>query len=169
MRQVGGHNERLQILYLFKKFNDLKNFTAKMSAVTNLTQGMPKDIPSIKDAVEKLQILFAKDAPINLSRIYGKSSGTWQSKYLQIFEQIYKDLLQKAVPPPSSPSRASPPPRASPRNEPAYKAKNGMQCYPPGTQCTWPTSSYIPWLGKPECGCYDHMGNWNVCEEEKCN
>ena len=91
------YNERLQILYLFKKFNDVKNFTSKMSVVTSLTQGMPKDIPSIKDAVEKLQILFAKDAPINLSRIYGKSSGTWQSKYLQIFEQIYKDLLPNTI------------------------------------------------------------------------
>ena len=77
-------------------------------------------------------------------------------------EQIYKDLTLKAFPAPSSPSRASP------GNEPAY-AKNGMQCYPPGTQCSWPISSYIPWLGKPECGCYDHIGNWNACEDEKCN
>ena len=91
------YNERLQILYLFRKFNDVKNFTAKMSVVTSLTQGMPKDIPSIKDAVEKIQELFAKNALINLSSIYGKNSKTWQSTYLRIFGQIYKDLLPNTI------------------------------------------------------------------------
>ena len=91
-------NERLQILYLFKKFNDLKDYTTKMGSVTSLTKGLPQSIPAVKKTIQDIQDLFnKKTALMNLSPIYGVKSNTWQSKYIQIFGQIYSDLLPNTL------------------------------------------------------------------------
>jgi len=89
-------NERIQILYLFKKFNDLKTYTSKMGSVTALTKGLPQNIPAVKKTIQDLQELFdKKTALMNLSPLY--KSKTWQSTYLKIFSQIYSDLLPNTL------------------------------------------------------------------------
>jgi len=51
----------------------------------------------MKDDIETITSLFDKDAPMDVRPIYGKSSKTWQSKYLQIFGQIHNDLLPNTI------------------------------------------------------------------------
>ena len=54
-----------------------------------------------------------------------------------------------------------------PENKNVY-AKDGMQCYPPGTPCKWSWGSYVRW-GKSECGCWDHLEKWHECDLKKCS
>ncbi len=91
------NNERLQILFLFDRLNNIKNFTGKINKVTSLTQGLPSSIPEMKDAIETITSLFDKEAPMNIRPIYGKNSKTWQSTYLEIFGQIHNDLLPNTI------------------------------------------------------------------------
>ena len=90
-------NERLQILFLLDRFNKVADFTVKINKITSLTQGLPSSIPEMKDDIETITSLFDKDAPMDVRPIYGKSSKTWQSKYLQIFGQIHNDLLPNTI------------------------------------------------------------------------
>jgi hypothetical protein len=62
-----------------------------MKAISDLTNGLGKDISTVNDKKEKINKLFAEDAIMDLSPIY--KSDTWQSTYLKIFNQIYDDLL----------------------------------------------------------------------------
>ena len=91
------NNERLQILFLFDRLNNIKKFTTKINKISSLTQGLPKSIPEMKDSIETITSLFDKDAPMDIRPIYGNSSKTWQSTYLKIFGQIHNDLLPSTI------------------------------------------------------------------------
>jgi hypothetical protein len=83
--------EKIAILNLFSNAVEIKDFTSNMSAVAGLTNGLGKDIASVNEKAEQIDKLFAKDAIMDLNPIY--KSKTWQSKYLEIFNQIKNDLL----------------------------------------------------------------------------
>jgi hypothetical protein len=83
--------EKIAILNLFSNAVKVKDFTSNMSAVAGLTNGLGKDIASVNEKAEQIDKLFAKDAIMDLNPIY--KSKTWQSKYLEIFNQIKNDLL----------------------------------------------------------------------------
>lgn len=83
--------EKIAILNLFSNSVKVKDFTSNMSAVAGLTNGLGKDIASINEKSEQIDKLFDKDAMMDLNPIY--KSKTWQSKYLEIFNQIKNDLL----------------------------------------------------------------------------
>lgn len=84
-------NEKIAILNLFSNAVKVKDFTSNMSAVAGLTNGLGKDIASVNEKAEQIDKLFDKDAMMDLNPIY--KSKTWQSKYLEIFNQIKNDLL----------------------------------------------------------------------------
>ena len=83
--------EKIAILNLFSNAVKVKDFTSNMSAVAGLTNGLGKDIASVNEKAEQIDKLFDKDAIMDLKPIY--KSKTWQSKYLEIFNQIKNDLL----------------------------------------------------------------------------
>jgi hypothetical protein len=85
------NNEKIAILNLFSDAVKIKDFTINMSAVAGLTNGLGKDIVSVNEKAEQIDKLFDKDAMMDLNPIY--KSKTWQSKYLEIFNQIKNDLL----------------------------------------------------------------------------
>ena len=85
------NNEKIAILNLFSNAVQVKDFTSNMSAVAGLTNGLGKDIASVNEKAEQIDKLFDKDAMMDLNPIY--KSKTWQSKYLEIFNQIKNDLL----------------------------------------------------------------------------
>ena len=85
------NNEKIAILNLFSNAVKVKDFTSNMSAVAGLTNGLGKDIASINEKSEQIDKLFAKEAIMDLTPIY--KSKTWQSKYLEIFNQIKNELL----------------------------------------------------------------------------
>jgi hypothetical protein len=85
------NNEKIAILNLFSNAVQVKDFTSNMSAVAGLTNGLGKDIASVNEKAEQIDKLFDKDAMMDLNLIY--KSKTWQSKYLEIFNQIRNDLL----------------------------------------------------------------------------
>lgn len=84
-------NEKIAILNLFSNAVKVKDFTSNMSAVAGLTNGLGKDIASVNEKADQIDKLFDKDAIMDLTPIY--KSKTWQSKYLEIFNQIRNDLL----------------------------------------------------------------------------
>jgi hypothetical protein len=84
-------NEKIAILNLFLSAVKVKDFTSNMSAVAGLTNGLGKDIASVNEKAEQIDKLFDKDAMMDLNPIY--KSKTWQSKYLEIFNQIRNNLL----------------------------------------------------------------------------
>jgi hypothetical protein len=83
--------EKIAILNLFSNAVKVKDFTANMSAVAGLTNGLGKDISAVNEKAIQVDKLFEKDAIMDLNPIY--KSKTWQSKYLEIFNQIKNDLL----------------------------------------------------------------------------
>ena len=83
--------EKIAILNLFLNAVEVKEFTANMSAVAGLTNGLGKDISAVNEKATQVDKLFEKDAIMDLNPIY--KSKTWQSKYLEIFNQIKNDLL----------------------------------------------------------------------------
>jgi hypothetical protein len=85
------NNEKIAILNLFSNAVQVKDFTSNMSAVAGLTNGLGKDIASVNEKADQIDKLFDKDAMMDLNPIY--KSKTWQSKYLEIFNQIRNDLL----------------------------------------------------------------------------
>ena len=85
------NNEKIAILNLFLNAVQVKDFTSNMSAVAGLTNGLGKDIASVNEKADQIDKLFDKDAMMDLNPIY--KSKTWQSKYLEIFNQIRNELL----------------------------------------------------------------------------
>ena len=79
------------ILKLFKAGNTVSKFTANMGAVSNLTQGLGKDMAAINKKSNQIDKLLDPKAIMDLSSIYLKD--TWQAKYLQIFNEIRDELL----------------------------------------------------------------------------
>ena len=96
--------EKISILTEFLKGVEIQEFTRKMSSVSNLTTGLGKDISAVnkkKDDINSLlepQILLSKSGKtkqinpmMDLSKIY--KSETWQSKYIEIFNQVVDQIL----------------------------------------------------------------------------
>ena len=88
-------NQRIQILYLFNRINKIKKWSAKMRPAVTLSQGLPKDVPTIKKNIKDLQDLFGPFAQADVSAIF--KSKTWQSNNLKIFSQIYQELLPNTL------------------------------------------------------------------------
>ena len=79
------------ILKLFKAGNTVSKFTANMGAVSNLTQGLGKDMAAINKKSNQIDKLLDPKAIMDLSSIYLKD--TWQAKYLEIFNEVRTELL----------------------------------------------------------------------------
>ena len=82
---------KFSILKLFKSGNTVAEFTGNMAAVSNLAQGLGKDMASINKKANQIEILLDPEAIMDLSNIYLKD--TWQAKYLEIFNEVSKELL----------------------------------------------------------------------------
>ena len=82
---------KFSILKLFKSGNVVVKFTGNMAAVSNLTQGLGKDMAAINKKANQIETLLDPKAIMDLSSIYLKD--TWQAKYLEIFNSIRTDLL----------------------------------------------------------------------------
>jgi len=83
--------EKIAILNLFSNVVKVKDFTSNMSAVAGLTNGLGKDISAVNEKALQIDKLFDEKAMMDLKPIY--KSNTWQSKYLDIFNQIKNELL----------------------------------------------------------------------------
>ena len=66
-------------------------FTGNMRAISDLTNGLGKDIATVNYKKEQIDTLFSPEAMMDLSPIY--KSNTWQSAYLSIFTEIYDEIL----------------------------------------------------------------------------
>ena len=82
---------KFSILKLFKSGNVVAKFTGNMAAVSNLTQGLGKDMAAINKKANQIETLLDPKAIMDLSSIYLED--TWQAKYLEIFNSIRTDLL----------------------------------------------------------------------------
>ena len=82
---------KFSILKLFKSGNTVAEFTGNMAAVSNLAQGLGKDMASINKKANQIEILLDPKAIMDLSSIYLKD--TWQAKYLEIFNEVRTELL----------------------------------------------------------------------------
>ena len=82
---------KFSILKLFKSGNIVAKFTGNMAAVSNLTQGLGKDMASINKKASQIETLLDPKAIMDLSSIYLED--TWQAKYVEIFNSIRTDLL----------------------------------------------------------------------------
>ena len=83
--------EKIAILNLFSNAVKVKDFTSNMSAIAGLTNGLGKDISAVNEKALQIDKLFDEKAMMDLKPIY--KSNTWQSKYLDIFNQIKNELL----------------------------------------------------------------------------
>ena len=84
--------EKLQVLSLFKRINDISSFTNNLTKVTSLTQGMPNSVPDLRQSRVQLQDLFSPNAPMDLTPLLKKGNSFFKT-YLQIYTQISDDLL----------------------------------------------------------------------------
>ena len=66
-------------------------FTGNMRAISDLTNGLGKDIATVNYKKEQIDTLFSPEAMMDLSPIY--KSNTWQSAYLSIFDEVYNEVL----------------------------------------------------------------------------
>jgi len=83
---------KFSILRMFQSGNTIADFTGNMRAVSNLTQGLGRDMAAINEKANQIDVLFdKKKAIMDLSSIF--YSDTWQSKYLEIFNEIRNELL----------------------------------------------------------------------------
>ena len=85
---------KFSILKLFKSGNVVAKFTGNMAAVSNLTQGLGKDMAAVNKKANQIETLLDPKAIMDLSSIY--KSDTWQSKYLEIFNEVNTELLPVA-------------------------------------------------------------------------
>ena len=85
------NQEEFDILKLFQAGNEVAEFTGNMAAVSNLTQGLGKDMAAVNKKANQIETLLDPKAIMDLSSIY--KSDTWQSKYLEIFNEIRTELL----------------------------------------------------------------------------
>jgi hypothetical protein len=84
-------SENAAILEEFLKGVQIQEFTAKMTSISNLTTGLGKDIAAVNKKKDDINSLLDPDAMMDLSKIYkGK---TWQSKYVEIFNQVVDQIL----------------------------------------------------------------------------
>jgi len=88
-------NVNIDVLAQYIKAAEIQEFTAKMSAVTGLSQSLGKNIAEVNKKAENIKELLSKEAMMDLSEIYkGK---TWQSSVVKIFNQLTNDLLPNVL------------------------------------------------------------------------
>jgi len=98
-----SNSEEVSILQEFSKGVQIQKFVAKMRSVSNLTTGFGKNVAVVnktrKDIIDLFEPKLTKKngqiievAPLlDLTKIYkGK---TWQSKYIEIFDQVVDQIL----------------------------------------------------------------------------
>jgi len=81
----------LSILTMFSKGIAIKSFTGNMNAISDLSNGLGKDLSGLREKRKQLDDVFDPDAMMDLTPIYRGDS--WQSTYLSIFEQIESNIL----------------------------------------------------------------------------
>jgi ribA/ribD-fused uncharacterized protein len=81
----------LSVLIAFSEALKVKSFTGKMKSVSNLTTGLGQNIASINKKKNDIKELLDPEAMMDLSVIYKKD--TWQSKYIEIFNQVSNQIL----------------------------------------------------------------------------
>jgi hypothetical protein len=84
-------NKLASILNLVLDGIKIQDFTAKMSSVSNLTNGLGRSIAEVNKRKTDIDELLDPKAIMDLSPIY--KSDTWQSKYVEIFNQIVEQIL----------------------------------------------------------------------------
>ena len=83
--------EKIIILSKFKELMQLGSFTEKMGAPTSLTKGLGKDMAVVIKKKQDIADLLDVDAPLDLNKIY--NSDTWNSTYVNLFNELTENLL----------------------------------------------------------------------------
>ena len=83
--------ENISILSKFKELITLGSFTEKMGAPTSLTKGLGKDMAVVIKKKQDIADLLDVDAPLDLNKIY--NSDTWNSTYVNLFNELTENLL----------------------------------------------------------------------------
>ena len=83
--------EKIIILSKFKELMQLGSFTEKMGAPTSLTKGLGKDMAVVMKKKQDIADLLDVDAPLDLNKIY--NSDTWNSTYVNLFNELTENLL----------------------------------------------------------------------------
>tara|TARA_R110002124_G_scaffold17238_3_gene72376 strand:- start:158 stop:2227 length:2070 start_codon:yes stop_codon:yes gene_type:complete len=83
--------ENISILSKFKELITLGSFTEKMGAPTSLTKGLGKDMAAVIKKKQDIADLLDVDAPLDLNKIY--NSDTWNSTYVNLFNELTENLL----------------------------------------------------------------------------
>jgi len=83
--------ENISILSKFKELIQLGSFTEKMGAPTSLTKGLGKDMAVVMKKKQDIADLLDVDAPLDLNKIY--KSDTWNSRYVNLFNELTENLL----------------------------------------------------------------------------
>ena len=86
-----SNSELYSILNQFLIGVDIQKFTGKMTSVSNLTTGLGKNIAALNKKKTDIDALLDPKAMMDLSKIY--KSNTWQSKYIEIFNQVVDQIL----------------------------------------------------------------------------
>ena len=79
------------ILNAFSESTKVAKYTANMRAFSDLTSSLGRDISAVNYKKQQMDVLFAKNAMMDLSPIY--KSDTWQSTYATIFNEVYDEVL----------------------------------------------------------------------------
>ena len=79
------------ILNAFSEGTKVAKYTSNMRAFSDLTSSLGRDISAVNSKKQKMDVLFAKNAMMDLSPIY--KSDTWQSTYATIFNEVYDEVL----------------------------------------------------------------------------
>jgi hypothetical protein len=83
--------ENISILSKFQELITLGSFTEKMGAPTSLTKGLGKDMAVVIKKKQDIADLLDVDAPLDLNKIY--NSDTWNSTYVNLFNELTENLL----------------------------------------------------------------------------
>ena len=101
-----SNSEKVAILEEFLKGVLIQEFTGKMRSVSNLTTGLGRNIAAVNQKKKDINALLEpqlikKDGKtfnikpmMDLTKIY--KSNTWQSKYIEIFNQVVDQILPTA-------------------------------------------------------------------------
>ena len=84
-------SELYSILNQFLTGVYIQDFTGKMKSVSNLTTGLGKNIAALNKKKADIDALLDPKAMMDLSKIY--KSNTWQSKYIEILNQVVDQIL----------------------------------------------------------------------------
>ena len=85
------NEENIIILSKFQELITLGSFTEKMGAPTSLTKGLGKNMAVVMKKKQDIADLLDVDAPLDLNKIY--KSDTWNSRYVNLFNELTENLL----------------------------------------------------------------------------